>query len=111
MSRNLLTLEKVKMEMRGGDLETVRLNGRNDLEGHQEIDRYINQHDAKISKIDGKFRYKNQQFDFTVSYATEETPDMGRVSVKKMGKATGDLEMREDAYDFLESLFEQHFVL
>jgi len=110
MPRSLLTIDSVKVHLRTGDVDRVRLGGRTDIFNHPEVKRYTDELNGKISAIEGEFEYKNVGFDFQISYATEASVEMGRVTVKKKGKATGDLELREEAFDFLREIYEEFFV-
>ncbi|AHB67407.1 hypothetical protein HISP_00175 [Haloarcula hispanica N601] len=96
--------------MRGGDIEDLSVNGRTDIFNHEEVRRYTNEKDGKIIKIEGEFEYKSAKFDFSISYAKESAVDMGHISVRKKGQRTGDVGIREEAFEFLEELYNHHFI-
>ncbi|WP_436924739.1 hypothetical protein [Halosimplex amylolyticum] len=110
MSDAHLVIDSVKILLRGGDIEGISVNGRTDIFNHPEVERYVEERDGKIQKIEGEFRYDEVLFDFSLSYARESAVDMGHLSVRKQGRRTGDVGIREDAFEFIEEIFEKHFI-
>lgn len=54
----------------------------------------------------GEILYKDEFFNFHVGY-NEIT---GRVSVRKKGRAKGDVQLVQEAYDIVYTLYEEYFV-
>lgn len=105
-----LIIDTVKISLRTGEIEEINVNGRTDIFEHDEVERYTEDKDGKIIKIGGEFEYGNNRFNFTVGYSKESGVDLGRISVKKQGRRTGDLGAREEAFEFLENIYDDYFV-
>jgi len=108
-SRNLLQVDTVKVHLPTREVQRVRLNGNTDIFNNDEVRRYVNNLDGRISAIAGDFVYKNVTYKFVLSYSTETELEMGRVSVQKTGRQSITPEMREEVYDFLEELAFRYF--
>lgn len=108
-TRNLLQIDTVKVHLPTREVQRVRLNGNTDIFNNDEVRRYVNELDGRISAIAGDFVYKNLTYKFVLSYSTEAELEMGRVSVQKSGRQAITPEMRDEVYEFLESIYFQYF--
>lgn len=106
MSGNL-TIDSVRFSLSGGQLEDVAIGGRTDIFQHPEVKRWRNQ-GGKIVRVSGEFNYDGRRFDFQVSYA--KSSGLGRVNVEKKGRRTGNLQIREEAFELVYDIFENYFI-
>lgn len=107
MSGSSLEVDAVRFMMSGGQLEDVEIGGRTDIFNHPEVQRFRSR-GGKIVSISGKFRHDGRKFAFQASYSP--SIGLGRVKVEKKGRRTGDLEVRQEGFDFVYEEFENYFV-
>lgn len=106
MPQSLLKITTVKIDVDGRRLKNVRLDGRTDIFSDDEVERMTQERDGKITQIEGELTYKGQPFDFVAGY-NDQT---GRIKIRKKGSPTGDVEILQEAYEFLFELYTQHFI-
>lgn len=99
-------IDMVSVEVESGNVEKVRVGGRSDIYGIDTIEDLKENRDGKISKIKGELLYKDHFFNFTVGY----NQVAGRVMVKKKSGADGDVQVVQDAYDLVYSLYKEYFI-
>ena len=107
MSGSSLEIDSVRFEMSGGQLENVQIGGRTDIFNHPEVRRFRSE-GGKIVSVSGQFRHDGRKFKFKASYAPSS--GLGRVKVEKTGRRTGDLDIRQEGFDFVYEEFERHFI-
>jgi hypothetical protein len=102
-----LEIDSVRFEMSGGQLEDIQIGGRVDIFNHPEVKRFRKQ-GGKIVSVSGEFQHDGRKFKFKTSYAP--STGLGRVQVEKKGRRTGDLEVRQEGFDFIYEEFENYFI-
>ena len=107
MPGGTLEIDSVRFMMSGGQLEKVQIGGRTDIFEHPDVSHFRSQ-GGKIVSVSGEFQHDGRKFKFKVSYAP--TTGHGRVKVEKMGRRTGDLDIRQEGFDFVYEEFEDYFI-
>lgn len=105
-----IIIDLVKVDLRTSDIQRIKFDGRTGIFDHPEVIRYTDKKDGKIKHIEGRFKHKTRWFEFTINYATESGYEFGRVSVEKQGKSVGEIDLREEVYEIVYELFEDHFI-
>lgn len=108
--RPYLQIDTVKIWLPGQEVQRAQLGGNTDIFDNPEVAYFTEDREGKIVSIEGELDFQNIPFDFTVNYATETGVQMGRVSVSKKGGSPIDPEVRKDAYNLLEGLYEDYFI-
>lgn len=102
----LLEIDTVEIKLTDGELKTANLKGREDIFENPTVDELTREKDGRIIHLRGDFIYKGTDFSFHVGL-----PDkLGRVRIKKKGTLSGDLEVINEAFDFLYDYFDDHFI-
>lgn len=99
-------IDTVNVQIESGELKEVRVGGRADIFDVKTVKQLREDRDGKIAQIKGEILYKNEYFKFHVGY-NEIT---GRVSIKKKGRAKGDVHLVQEAYDTLYDLYDEYFI-
>jgi|GEM_PF-2160419 len=108
MERVKLLINSVGIFIEGGDIKRVDIDGRTDILDHHDVKYFTEKKQGRIVEVSGKMTYKEIDFDFSVGYYIQE--GMGKISVKKKGQKTGDLDIISEAYRFLYTLYKEFFI-
>lgn len=109
MSNGVIEVDEVKIQMRTGEIERVNIGG-TDIFGNPEVIRYT-ENGGKITALSGVMELDKREFEFYISYTKDPQVHLGRVSVEKLGRVQGELELRQRAFDILKNHYENHFVM
>lgn len=101
-----LKIREVKIEVDEKRLKRVEIGGRTNIFDHDQVRKVLDERDGRIVQIQGEMKFKDQGFYFQCGY----TDKFGKVQVTKKGQRNGNLMIVEEAFDFLEKLFMDHFV-
>lgn len=103
---NLLEIDLVEILLDESELKDIKIGGRTDIINNDEVKRFLEDHDSRIVRLEGRFWLLGDWFSFTTGYSD----GMGSVSVEKKGKADENPEKVEDAFAFIFDSFYPHFV-
>lgn len=101
-----LKITTVNIAVHEQEIKSVEIGGRTDIFRHKDVRHFIENRDGRIVQLEGEMKFKDNYFDFQVGY----DDDFGRVKVRKKQEPTGNLQAVEEAFDFLDELFHDHFV-
>lgn len=107
MAGSSLEIDSVRFGMSGGQLKDVQIDGRVDIFDHPEVKRFRDQ-GGKIVSVSGQFQHDGRKFKFKISYTPSS--GLGRIQVEKTGRRTGDLDIRQEGFDFVYEEFESFFI-
>lgn len=102
----LVEIDTVNIQIESGEIKEARIGGRTDIFDNETVQKLVSERGGKIAQIKGEMIFKGEFFKFHVGY-NEVT---GRLMVKKKGRAKGDVELVQEAYDFLYELYDEYFI-
>lgn len=101
-----LKIKKVKIEVDGQNIKGVKIDGRSNIFDHEDVRMFIEDRDGRLVFLEGEMKYKGQDFYFQCGYDKK----FGRLSVEKKGKRSGNLAILNEAYEFLNDIYRDHFI-
>lgn len=102
----VLEIDLVNLLLDEANLKDVKIGGRTDIMENPEVQRFRDEHDSRIVRLEGEFLLDEKWYSFKAGY----TDSMGQVSVGKKGKVEERPELVEEAFDFLFESYEEYFV-
>lgn len=103
---SVLEVDLVEMLVDEAELEDIRIGGRTDIIGNPAVEDLLEDHDARVVRLEGQFRLDGTYYNFTTGY----TDDMGQVSVEKQGRVEERPELAEEAFEFIYESYDRYFV-
>lgn len=100
-----LQVKQVKIEVDGQYIKRVDFDGRRNIFHHDEVRRFVEERDGRVAKIEGTMKFKGQDFFFKAGYDS----DFGLFNIEKKGARNGDLAIVNDATEFLNNIYQEHF--
>ena len=101
-----LKIKTVKIEVDEHQIKSVQIGGRTNIFDHEDVRMFTEDRDGRLVSIKGEMKYKGQDFYFQCGYDDK----FGRLTVEKKGKRNGNLAIVEEAYDFLDQIYREHFI-
>jgi hypothetical protein len=101
-----LEVDLVEMLVDGAELEDIRIGGRTDIIGNDTVEKFRENHDARVVRLEGQFRLDGTYYNFTTGY----TDGMGQVSVTKQGRVEERPDLVNRAFDFIYKSYDPYFV-
>lgn len=102
---SILQIKQVRIEVDGQNIKKVDFDGRRDIFDHDDVRTFVDDRDGRVVQIEGTMKYKGQDFFFKVGY----DDDFGRFNIEKKGQRDGDLAIVDDATEFLDNIYQEHF--
>ncbi|RLI81550.1 hypothetical protein DRP04_05830 [Archaeoglobales archaeon] len=106
MDRLKLMIKEVRLALETGDLKKVDIDGRTDILNHPDVQHFINNRNGRIIGVGGEMNYRGVSFEFSVGYTVD---GFGRMRIKKKGEKTGDVDINQEAFDFLYRVYKAFF--
>jgi hypothetical protein len=106
MERLKLKITEVILMLETGDLKRAVLDGRTDILSHPDVQYFIDKRNGRIVAVGGEMVYKGVTFEFSIGYTNE---GFGKVRIRKKGERTGDLDINQEAFDFLYKIYKNFF--
>lgn len=103
---HVLEVDLVNLLLDEANLEDIKIGGRTDILDHEEVQRFREEHDSRIVRLEGEFLHNDDWYAFKTGYAD----DMGQVSVKKKGYVEEKPELVKDAFELLFEYYDDHFI-
>lgn len=108
MTEKYLIVDTVEIDVDGSDIKKVKIGGRGqDIFRHPEVERWIEDNEGRLSKIEGDLLYRGIWYDFQVGYNRHK---LGSVKVKRKGEKTGEIETVRETFEELFRLYREHFM-
>jgi len=101
-----LKIKKVKIEVDEQQIKSVKIGGRTNIFDHPDVRMFTEDRDGRLVYIEGEMKYKDQGFFFQCGYDDK----FGRLSIEKKGKRNGNINIKNEAYDFLDEIYREHFI-
>ncbi|GAB7010448.1 hypothetical protein [Halorubrum trueperi] len=102
---SILQIKQVKIEVDEQSIKRIDFNGRRNIFDHPDVRMFVEDRDGRVSQIEGTMKYNGQDFFFKTGY----TPKFGTYTIEKKGQRSGNLAIVEEAENFLEELYQDHF--
>jgi hypothetical protein len=102
----VLEIDLVNLLLDDAALKDVKIGGRTDIIENPEVQRFREDHDSRIVRLEGEFLLGEKWYSFTAGYSDS----MGQVSVKKKGKAEEEPELVAEAFEFLFESYDEYFI-
>ncbi len=103
-----LRIKLIRIFIEGGELRDVNIEGREDIFDHPDVRHFLKNREGRIIYISGDFEFRGISFYFQAGYIMGE--GLGRISVRKKGRRTGNLAIRNEAFDFLYEIYKEYFI-
>jgi len=104
--RSLLQTRTLEIKLTDGQLKTANLEGHQDIFETDVVKELTEDENGRIIHLKGIFEYRGEDFNFHVGLPEE----LGRIRIKKKGAPKDNVDLLEDAFDFLFEHFNEHFI-
>lgn len=104
--RSLLKTRTLEIKLTDGKLKTANLEGHQDIFENDVVKELTQDKNGRIIHLKGAFEYRGVDFEFHVGLPE----DLGRIRIKKKGAPKDNVEILEEAFDFLFEHFNEHFI-
>lgn len=102
----VLEVDLVEILLDEAELRDVKIGGHTDIMQNPEVERFREEHDSRITRIEGEFLLEGNWYKFVTGY----TDGMGNLSVKKKGRVEERPELVTQAFEFLYESYNDYFV-
>lgn len=103
--QELLEIDVVRIRLET-ELKRVNIEGHEDIFENDVVKELTENEKGRIVHLKGEFEYGEEDFNFHVGY----TEKLGRIRIQKKGLAKRDVDIVEEAFDFLYGYYENHFI-
>ena len=103
-----LRIYYVEMLTEDAILEEVSIDGKVDIFTDESVKHFIEERGGVMTRVEGKFDYKEQDFNFKAGYGAEG--NLGRLSITKRGSSSGNAEIVDECFDFISDIYKRHFI-
>lgn len=101
----LLDIDVVKIRLESA-LKRANLEGHQDIFEHDVVRELTQEEKGRIVHLKGEFEFEEEDFNFHVGY----TEKLGRVRIQKKGQIKRDVEVVEEAFNFIYDFYEDYFI-